>query len=247
MRHSELEGVLSVMTAFAIDDSSALDELTDRIERNYAAVTNTQWGVGKRKWLNAVGAAVATLERPDVPTAEENQALVDERNELAAALQYTEDQVDEVRQKYERLKASETRDPATVRDIDVGEAPVARFNAAVYDVRVAFREVPNPVREAIYRSLSGDLAPYPNAFDDRAVEEFNDAIDRKLITEPHDDAMYGPNLNKPRVAAAARAVQHLQALLRTGEDEALNEWFSAEYPDVMADLADRDCWDELLA
>lgn len=248
VKRSELEGVLGPMTTLSIDDPAALDELSDRIEQSWKTpVSKMQWGVGRRKWLAAVKTAGPKLKQPELPSAQDHQALLAERDELSNALDLTEREVADWKQKFDQLVMSKSKDPATVRAIRAGNTAPEKLSHAVDEVKAALRKVPMPVHEVIYRSLHGERTPYPSQFDDPlGAKEFDDAMDRKLIDDPYDDGQFAPNQNKPRVKAAMDAVDRLQALLTSGDDSDFDDWFSGEYPHYIPDLADRDCWDGLL-
>lgn len=142
MHRTELEGVLAPMTTFTIDDSSALDELSDRVELAWKTpVSKTKWGVGRRKWLAAVKAVGPKLKRPEIPTAEEHQALLAERDELSNALDLTAHEVAEWKQKFDQLVESEAKDRETARAIRGGNTATRKLDAAVGEVRAAFLKV----------------------------------------------------------------------------------------------------------
>lgn len=229
-----------------IDDGSALDELSDRVETALGPLASkTQWGVGKQKWLSAVRTVEKSLQRPDVPTADEHQEMVRELDEVRAALAYTENEVDEWKRKFDELEKA--KDATEARRIRVGGSPLDQFHAAVAHAKSTISQLPPPVREAIYQSLRGSSVPYPNRFEDPyATDEFDDAIERRLLVE-EDDNLYAPNRDKGRVAEAIEAVEQLTNAIsveKAGPD--FPEWFAGEYDGLDPDLRDRDCWEELL-
>lgn len=246
MKRLELEGVLRSMVTLSIDDEAALDELSDRIEQNWDRnVTKTQWGVGRRKWVTALRAA-PKLEIPVVPTAEEHQKLLAERDELKATLDEVADELEEWKGKYEKLE--KTKDAKASQAIRVGRTVKARFDHAVATATKALRGLPPPVLEAIYQSLRSNGATRPSTFENPdGVKEFNDAIERNFITERYGDGIFYPNHDKRLVGDAVKAVEVLQDVFKSEAGTDFTDWFEEEHPNLSADLSDRDCWEYLLA
>jgi hypothetical protein len=246
LSRTELEGVLPSALTLRIDDAAALDELSDRAEEALGSqVTKTQWGVGKQKWLSVVGSVATSLQQPEIPTIDEYKTAVRELAELREALDYTEREVDEWKQKFELV--AEAKDQAEVTRIRVGDKPIDVFQNALTAARNTVGKLPSCVREAIFQSLRGEGIYGPNRFDDPdSSDAFEDAIERKLLVENHENE-YVPNPEKSRVGEALEAVEHLEEAMdpaKTGPE--FDDWFRSEYGGNAPDLRDRDCWEELM-
>lgn len=165
--------------------------------------------------------------------------------EVKDALTYTASELAESKTKFDQL--AEAKNSDDVRRIRLGDKPRDVFTDALTTARTSLDALPLVMHEAIYQSLRGTAVAYPNRYNDPdGADDFDDAIERRLLIE-EDDHLYVPNTAKAKVAAAIDAVAHLTDVI--SHDKAgpeFGEWFESEYSGLEPDLRDRDCWEALL-
>lgn len=243
MPRTDMEGVLTGMTVRYLDDSSALDELKDRVRKVTGTDSDaTTWGRQKAKWLAMLDGLVAQLSKPETASVGEFNQL---RGDLAGAreaLSESQAEVREMKSRIEEYRAAESAEERAVALLPRDEKK--RFEALQRDAQRVLWKLDPLVREAIYFDRVDGGMPWPNAYDDR---DRSDAAARALqdgsMKETSDDRLV-PDDQVTAVAEAQAAVQRLAEMLQDCSED-FDTWFREEYG-APPQLRRRQVWDDLL-
>lgn len=241
-RDRDLDGVLKGVRVDYLDDEEALDELHVRLGELLAAHSDTRkWTRKKRRWLQKVSDLVAGLPTPDIVSPAQFAQLKAAHDDLGAALEDAEGEVDRLRTQLERLKNAKTREE--VESVLLPEDDIERFYLLVKTARSALSEVPKIVRIAIAHQLAKTDFTWPNGFDEpdrlrEAEEAVRDGIleDEGIRLSPNESFRL---VNEARIAAGT-----LHQELSDGFEPDFYNWFDREYG-LPADMTMGAVWNAL--
>ena len=166
MPRTDMDGVLQGMTVRYLNDSAALDELRDRIEKLTGSKSATAtWGRHKGQWLRDVDDLATKLDRPKTVTPEELQQVKNDRDAAQQALAEVEAEVKELKGRIQDYQAAVTAEGRKAALLPKDEKK--RFDALVKEAHGAIRALDPIVREAMYFERFQEGMPWPNAYDDR--------------------------------------------------------------------------------
>jgi hypothetical protein len=243
MPRTDLEGVLPSQFIKYADDSTALDELKDRIgEATGRPSTATTWGTNKARWLASIKPLARNLTVPKLATTAEMTALQEELADTKAALDESAREIEGLQQQLEEV--SKTKDAAEVQRIRLPKDEIERFGALVDAASGALEGVPYVVRDALWHELAGHAMTWPNRFEDPTRWDAIDETTKDGFLIDGDDGL-SPNLSFPKVRKAAVAVEAVGAFLDGDVSERFVGWFEGEY-ELPLELATRLVWRAVL-
>lgn len=240
MKRDSLEGVIPSLMTRPIEADDALDELKDRVSQIPGYQSSfTTWGKYKAQWIGESKRLAKYI--PGVPN---SPALVKAEKALAdtqAALDEAYDKIEQLEEQVETISA--LKDPGEVTKAKLPKDVKSRFEVLVKAARKALAELPEPVQLAAYHDAAGTSMRWPDAFDNRKVDELNRAIDDGYI-EDADGALY-LRTDMGDVGRALEAVQELRNLMSDETQTEFLEWFHSDY-NMPPELGRKKVWDALL-
>jgi hypothetical protein len=251
MSRSELEGVLPGLLIKPADDESVLDELADRIRDLGFRFSLASFGEGKANWKSDLRGGVSPASLPPVPSADEVSRLQQELRNTQTALDSAKRELDEQRQRNDRLRAAKTA--AETREADLPTDEYERFEALLTGTKNAVAELGgfaganDVVVDAVWHNTAGQQMYLPSNFED---PDRHDSISAEVkngrLIFDEDTGEISPNADFPAVAHTRDAVVELTDYLDPAlRSEAFLEWFSQQYGTPM-DLRMKACWDVVI-
>lgn len=243
MPRTDMEGVLAGMTVRYLNDSSALDEIKDRVRKVTGTDSDaTTWGRQKARWLATIDGLVAQLDKPETATAVEVNQLRGDLSGAREALSESQAEVEEMKSRIEEYRASKSDEERAAALLPKDEAK--RFEMLQRDALRALRKLDPIVREAIYFERVDGGMPWPNAYDDRErLDAATRARQEGSLTETSDDLLV-PDDQVTAVAEAQAAVKRLDEMLQNCSED-FDAWFRDEHG-APPQLRRRKVWDGLL-
>jgi hypothetical protein len=246
MDRTDLDGVLAGMTVRFLDESSALDELHDRVGEATGHPTEAStWGRYKEQWLANVKSYVEALPEPETATIGDVTRLQTELDGARQALVDSEKTRRTLETQVTELAGAKSAED--VAEILLPEDESERFAALCKAAAGAARRVDRIVIEALwYDEFSGDGGmPWPSAFDERDRDERAHAEfrDRMLVENAKD--LLVPNYDMADIADAYKAIDALRKFLAEEISEAFDNWFREEYR-MPPDLHSQRLFDQLI-
>ncbi|ORM37079.1 toll/interleukin-1 receptor domain-containing protein [Williamsia sp. 1135] len=245
MDRSDLEGVLPGLMIKPADDENVLDELADRIRGLGFEFQATSFGEGKVDWKSDLrrGLAPARLDLP--PSADDMKRLARELESTQSALDKKTDELEELRNRHERLLAAKTG--AEAREADLPTDERERFDALCTRVTEALLGLSNPVRDAVWHDVADQEMFVPERFDSPdECDAIDDERKNGLLIVDEETGVVSPDSTFPRVRRARDAVAELdQYLVPQERSEAFSDWFKQEYETPM-DLKKKACWNAVI-
>jgi hypothetical protein len=243
MPRTNLEGVLAGMTIRALDDSSTLDELHDRVkEATGVSVKAATWNRHKQRWLKALPNLVETVPVPETVSPADVEQL---RQDLEGA----REALDEVEEENARLRrdleaVSKLKDATEVAVARLPDDENKRFEALVADVKSALKPLNGVLEEAIWadRFVSGLQRP-PEWEEPLRAQFADDGVKDGFLYED-DDGMLHPDTSSGAMLRAQEQVGRLQSFLTEECSEEFFLWFKEEY-DFEPDVRKKRVWDQL--
>lgn len=247
MNRSELEGVLPGLLIKPADDEGVLDELADRIRDLGFSFSLASFGEGKANWKSDLRSGVSPASLPPVPSAEEVTRLEQELRNTQTALDSAKRELDEQRQRNDRLKAAKTL--TETREADLPTDEYDRFEALLTAAQSAvaklggFAGANDVVVDAVWHSVAGQQMYLPSHFEDPdRHDSINAEVKNGRLIFDDDNGEISPNTDFSAVArtrdAVAELTDYLDPALRS---ETFLEWFSQKYGTPM-DLTMKACW-----
>lgn len=245
MGRSELEGVLPGVLIRPADDEDVLDELADRITGLGFQVSASSFGQGKAEWQSELRRGLQPAALPPDPDPDELKNLELRLESAQKALDAAKDELQEEKERNERLKAAKTSAEARQASLPTDESE--RFEALREGVVAARRGLSDVVFDAVWHDVANHTMPLPERADYANV---HDSIISEMkagrLRLDEDTGEIRPNLDFPKVMRARTAIAELaEFLIPEDRSEAFSEWFDNEYETPM-DLRMKACWDALI-
>jgi hypothetical protein len=241
MPRNALAGVLPSMLIRYINDSSALDELHDRLSEVVGFTTSAAtWGRFREKWLASVDIYAAEIVTARVPTLRELEVAESNLQSARQALGDAQGEIAELHEQIEKLAKAKTAEG--VRQIRLPKSELRRFEALRDDAHIALAALPGIVQNALWFSIQRQGMPWPKDYS--GTDEVRKSIEDGFLVLTFDDRLE-PNGEFGKVQRADTAVREVARFL---DNVSVNfsDWFRAKY-DMPPKLDNKAVWNALFA
>jgi hypothetical protein len=238
---SDLEGVLDGMTIRTLDDSSALDELHDRV----VAVTGVDvraatWNRHKQRWQRDLPEMLPGVPTPATIALAEFEQLRRDLDGARAALDEVEAENAELQRQRDALK--ELKDAELAAEVLLPEGERQRFEQLVDNAKQELKDFDDIVLDAIWADRFGPGLVRPWQ-DDYRAEQADKNVNAGLLWID-DDAVLHPDDAAGSIRRTQAAVERLETFLAEASAE-FDAWFETDY-DFRPSLSRKAVWDQLI-